>query len=203
MNHRQKLGYTALGAIIMLIGLGIGTIVAPPLTAQRDPTIEHIQCASLTIVDENGQPALQLSSDGDGDGDSHLNYLTIYQPGGKQHAIDIFAMTQSTGVMINNENERPVIFLTNKPDGTTELILKDYTHKGSVEIGLRNQLAQMSILDRRGDPAISLSHLPILGNQISIRDKYGIQGAVLESNSGFGNRLLFYDANDNKIWTAP
>ena len=196
MNHRQKLGYTALGAIIMLVGLTIGTIVAPPLTAQHNGTFDEIQCTNLTIADENGQPAMLFLSDDD------ANLLSIYQPGGKQHAIDIFALTEKTGMIINNKNEQPVISRTNQPDGTSHLFIRDYTHKGAIDIGI-NQSAQMSILDRRGDPAISLSHLPILGNQLSIRDKYGIQGAVLESNSGFGNRLLFYDANGNKIWTVP
>ena len=84
--------------------------------------IEHIECASLTIVDNNGQPALRFGTDGDSDG--QLNYLAVYQPGGKQHAINIFAMTQSTGLMINNENQQPVISLTNKPDGTSHLFIR-------------------------------------------------------------------------------
>jgi hypothetical protein len=31
MNYKQKLGYTLLGAGIMLIGLAVGAIVAPPM----------------------------------------------------------------------------------------------------------------------------------------------------------------------------
>ena len=37
MNLKQKCFYTALGAVIMLIGLGIGAIVSPPLIAQNTP----------------------------------------------------------------------------------------------------------------------------------------------------------------------
>ena len=35
MNHKQKYFYTALGAFIMLTGMGVGAIVSPPLIAQR------------------------------------------------------------------------------------------------------------------------------------------------------------------------
>lgn len=68
--------------------------------------IEHIECASLTIVDNNGQPVLRFGTDGDSDG--QLNYLAVYQPGGKQHAIDIFAMTQSTGLQPGHAERQQV-----------------------------------------------------------------------------------------------
>ena len=36
MNHKQKFGYMALGAGIMLIGLVVGAIVSPPIFAYGD-----------------------------------------------------------------------------------------------------------------------------------------------------------------------
>lgn len=63
MNHKQKCFYTALGAVIMLIGLGVGAIVSPPLIAQREGVFGEIQCASLTVVDMSGAPAIVLRAD--------------------------------------------------------------------------------------------------------------------------------------------
>lgn len=62
MNHKQKLGYTALGALIMLIGIGAGSIVSPPLIAQRDGVFGEIQCTRLTVVDKAGNVAVFLGT---------------------------------------------------------------------------------------------------------------------------------------------
>ena len=56
MNFKQKLGYTAFGAAIMLIGMLASHIIAP-LTAQDDTepddvTFGNIRCQSLTIGEE-------------------------------------------------------------------------------------------------------------------------------------------------------
>ena len=62
MNHKQKLGYVALGALIMLVGLAVGAIVSPPLIAQRNDVFDKITCRSLEVVDENGNIAVRLES---------------------------------------------------------------------------------------------------------------------------------------------
>jgi hypothetical protein len=56
MNFKQKLGYTCLGASIMLIGM-LASHLTAPLTAQNDTepddvTFRHIKCQSLTIGEE-------------------------------------------------------------------------------------------------------------------------------------------------------
>ena len=62
MNHKQKLGYIVLGAIIMLVGIGVGAIVSPPLIAQRDGVFGEIQCTRLTVVDNKGKNVVVLGS---------------------------------------------------------------------------------------------------------------------------------------------
>ena len=47
MNNKQKFGYTLLGALIMLIGIGVGAIVSPPLIAQRNAVFDEIVCNQL------------------------------------------------------------------------------------------------------------------------------------------------------------
>ena len=41
MNQKQKCFYTALGAAIMLIGIGVGAIICPPLIAQRESEVAN------------------------------------------------------------------------------------------------------------------------------------------------------------------
>ena len=62
MNHKQKLGYTVLGAVIMLIGIGVGSIVCPPLVAQRNGVFDEIVCSKLTVVDEMGKVAIRSAA---------------------------------------------------------------------------------------------------------------------------------------------
>ena len=65
MNYKQKLGYTALGAAIMLIGMWVSPLISPPVTAQHNGVFDKIQCTSLTVVDNMGKPAVILGSDED------------------------------------------------------------------------------------------------------------------------------------------
>lgn len=55
MNHKQKLGYMALGAGIMLVGLVIGAIVSPPLIAQRNGVFDKIVCREIEVVDKDSE----------------------------------------------------------------------------------------------------------------------------------------------------
>ena len=59
MNHKQKIGYTLLGAFIMLIGMLIDNFTSPPVTAQTDG---EITCQKLTFVDATGKPLFWLET---------------------------------------------------------------------------------------------------------------------------------------------
>ena len=59
MNHKQKIGYTILGAFIMLIGMLIDNLTSAPVTAQNDG---EITCQKLTFVDETGKPLFYLET---------------------------------------------------------------------------------------------------------------------------------------------
>ena len=63
MNHKQKYFYTSLGAVIMLVGILVGSIVSPPLIAQRMDMPGDLKCTSLTVVDRSGAPAIVLRAD--------------------------------------------------------------------------------------------------------------------------------------------
>ena len=89
MNHKQKLGYTVLGAVIMLIGIGVGTIVSPSLVAQRNSVFGEIECTGLTVVDTAGNPAVvlgageQLMSSGTPSIRVKRNGVLVLDPSGK------------------------------------------------------------------------------------------------------------------------
>ena len=63
MNHKQKIGYTILGAFIMLIGILINNLTSP-VTAQSNGTFGEIQCTGLTVVDAKGKKLIDLKNNG-------------------------------------------------------------------------------------------------------------------------------------------
>ena len=77
MNQKQRFGYTTLGAVIMLVGIGMVSIVSPPLIAQRDGVFGEIECTKLRVVDKAGKTAVRLSADENG------NHVTVVDKMGK------------------------------------------------------------------------------------------------------------------------
>ena len=60
MNHKQKLGYTALGAGILAVGIIIGQIITPDIEAQSSGVFDKITCREIEVVDKNGKKAIGL-----------------------------------------------------------------------------------------------------------------------------------------------
>lgn len=60
MNHNHKLGYMALGAGVMALGIIIGQWGTPDIEAQADGVFNKIQCRQLEVIDENGNSMISL-----------------------------------------------------------------------------------------------------------------------------------------------
>ena len=60
MNHKQKLGYMALGAGILAIGIIIGQVVTPDIEAQSNGVFDKIQCREIEVIDKDGKTAIRL-----------------------------------------------------------------------------------------------------------------------------------------------
>ena len=60
MNHKQKLGYMALGAGILAIGIIIGQFVTPDIEAQSNGVFDKITCREIEVIDKGGETAIRL-----------------------------------------------------------------------------------------------------------------------------------------------
>ena len=105
MNQKQKCFYTALGAVIMLIGMGIGAMVSPPLIAQRGDVLGEIQCTGLTVVDASGEPAIILRTD-----ESLGNGIVIHNPAGTP-AVLFVADDTGNSVAVTDKSGEPAVLL--------------------------------------------------------------------------------------------
>ena len=65
MQNKQKLGYMALGAGIMALGIIIGQWGTPDIEAQSNGVFDEITSRSLRIVDKHGKDAILFDHRGD------------------------------------------------------------------------------------------------------------------------------------------
>ena len=106
MNYKQKLGYTTLGAAIMLIGMWLSPLISPPVTAQHSGVFDKIQCTSLTVVDKQGKPAVVLNSH-----EEWGNSVNVANKQGKL-AVRLSSHKDEKGVVVvYNEQEKPAVGL--------------------------------------------------------------------------------------------
>ena len=63
MSLKQKLGYMALGALILALGIIIGQVIAPDIEAQSNGVFDEITSRSLRIVDKDGKAKVILAAE--------------------------------------------------------------------------------------------------------------------------------------------
>lgn len=181
MNNKQKFGYTILGAVIMLIGIGIGGIISPPLIAQRNGVFGKIQCTGLTVIDNAGNPAVvlgtseQLMSYGTTPVRVKRNGVLVLDPSGK-NAVFLSANEGMNSLSVYNksgkEKEEAVFLFASQFLGNGVIVSdqsgKDVVISHSIEKG-GNYVA---VSDRVGRPTVGL-YADERGNRVTIRDKAG------------------------------
>lgn len=62
MNHKQKLGYMALGAGILAVGIIIGQIITPDIEAQSNGVFDKITCREIEVIDKHGETQVRVRS---------------------------------------------------------------------------------------------------------------------------------------------
>ena len=102
MRHGQRFGYMILGALIMLVGLGIGAIVSPPLIAQN--ALGRIRCTGLTVVNAAGEIVMALEAEREGG------------------AIAVTNKTKTAAAVLTTEEKLPGLYLVDKETNAKAVI---------------------------------------------------------------------------------
>ena len=174
MNHKQKLGYTVLVAVIMLVGLGLGAIVSPPLIAQRDGADDEIVCRKIVVVDENGTPGIILAAD-----------------------------EKANGVLLANKLGKNAILLYSGEDGTSAINVFNEKEENVIGLmSFPKSITVINVNNESGKDAISLSSSPI-GNQVVVSDKAGEDAIELQASILLGNLAKISDEEGNVSWEVP
>ena len=99
------------GGMIMLIGLGVGAMISPPLIAQRNGVFDENLCTRLTGRDKKtGERAVELFSDGT------VNGVIVYDKTGK-HVIDLYSGKTQTRVDILDKTGELIVALVSSEAG--------------------------------------------------------------------------------------
>ena len=140
MNHKQKLGYMALGAGVLALGIIIGQWATPDIEAQG---LNEIVCHKLLVVDENGKPAILLSNDEDS------NWITVYDKRGNQ-AVSLGSEPEGNTVTVYNKQ---------REQGNQAVILASLWSANGV-----------TVYDKQGDHAVGLTSDPAVGNVVVVKN---------------------------------
>lgn len=144
MNCKQKLGYMALGAGIMAIGITIGQFATPNIAAQSNGVFDKIVCRELTVVDDEGKVA-----------------------------VDLFADEQRNGVRVFDKIENLAIGLGSSKEIGNSLVVLDKKGILSVGLfSLVEEGSNVKVFDKEGREVIRLVSYDFK-NAIAVFDKAG------------------------------
>ena len=103
MSYKQKFGYTALGAAIILVGIIVGSLISPPSIAQQ--SLGEIECTKLTVLDEAGLPAILLEG----------------------RSLTIMDQTRNVNAILTIKRKQPALYLVNqKRKSSVSLVVNEY-----------------------------------------------------------------------------
>ena len=186
MNHKQKLGYTLLGAGIMAIGIIIGQWGTPDIEAQSNGVFDEVVCTGLTVVNHAGKRMIELISAED------TNMIRLLDKAGTpQMALSISG--QANSIMISNKKNRGIgIWLISEDDKDNQVLLYDPEDNSNHQhIALRSHDGHsLVVLGHRGK-GITLYNSEKLGNLLEI------------NNEGRDAAIVIPDEMGNITWSAP
>ena len=180
MNSKQKVGYTLLGAVIMLVGIGVGAIVSPPLIAQHNGVFDEIQCSTLRVIDKSGKDVVHIAASEDG------NAVTVVDRSGNR-AVQLVASENGNAVTVFNRSGNRAIQV-----GAKE------TMKG-------NEYS-VDVFDKAGNTAINLGTTEVgevSVNGVIIHGRTGQEQIVLGTAIDHASAIVIVDRAGKVKWRAP
>ena len=166
MNYKQKLGYMALGAGILAVGIIIGQIITPDIEAQSNGVFDEITCRSLKVVDENGKTAIELSAGGEFDNRVTLynqwgsgivlnaskidNRVSVYDYEGawnrnENEAVSLVSTITGESALEINSDQRRITLATREDDNTSRVAVVQKEH--GVLLLADENTASVSVID--------------------------------------------------------
>lgn len=226
MNHKQKLGYTLLGAGIMAVGITIGQWVTPNIEAQNNSVFDKITCRELEVVDAKGNKAIVLGNDEKGSiiilvdetqeagivlGTSKKigNYLRISNPTGNGIVLGT-SKKMGNHLRISNptgKSGKSAIELTANKDASNSIRINDKA--GNIALGMialddDMTINGLHIYDKTGKQSMSISCIGGgEGSHSGIGINYAGVNRIMLAASESGGNIVIHDKKEKVEWSAP
>lgn len=148
MNHKQKLGYITLGAVIMLIGMWIGNSTSPPLIAQSNGVFDKIQCRSLEVIDVKGKKSIALFASEDSNG------IWIVDKASKRGIVlGAYQGLDNAVTIYDKDGKQVAIRLASDKIRGSGIVIYDNTGKTAIDLVADEMLGnEVHVFDRKGNP---------------------------------------------------
>ena len=189
MNHKQKLGYMALGAGILALGITIGQFITPDIEAQNNGVFDEIVCSRLTVINHAGEHMIDLISGEDG------NMIRLSDKAGTpQMALSV--QEDANSIMISNKNNRGIgVWLLSEEEKGNQVLLCDPADAAFTQrLALRSHdRHSFVILGRRADGR----------GGITLVSSDDHMNAVTVKDNGAGAWISVKNAMGNIKWSAP
>ena len=164
MNHKQKLGYMALGALILAVSITIGQFVTPNIEAQNNGVFDKVVCRELEVVDKAGLVGVRLIAN------DKVNRVGVFD---KLGAIAVASFEGGNGIVVNNLQGNAGILLPSEEKGNSVDV---HTPKGD-KVGVRLFCAEVAngiqLTGQAGEESMQLFAGEVRAPFIIITDRTG------------------------------
>ena len=179
MNYKQKLGYMALGAGILALGIIIGQVITPDIEAQNNGVFDKITCRGIGVIDKDGEMTI-LVQDGsvsvygkDGGSatmstDEHGGSVVV---GGKDGGIVGMSTNEHGGVVnVSGKDGGGTRMGTGEHGGVVDVLGKD---GGGAEMRTDEHGGVVAVFNNQSKPQAAM-HVNAFGNgAVSTWDRNG------------------------------
>ena len=166
MNHKQKLGYMALGALILAVGITIGQFVTPDIEAQNNGVFDKVVCRELEVVDKAGLVGVRLIAN------DKVNRVGVFDKLGAI-AVAVASFEGGNGIVVNNLQGNAGILLASEEKGNSVDV---HTPKGD-KVGVRLYCAEVAngiqLTGQAGEESMQLFAGEVRAPFIIITDRTG------------------------------
>ncbi len=166
MNHKQKYFYASLGAVIMLVGILVGSIVSPPLIAQRKDMPGDIKCTSLIVVDKSGEPAIVLRTD-----EALGNGVVLHNPVGTPAVLLVADETGNSIAVADKSGEAAVLLRTSEL--ANRVIVRSPLGKDGVRLSAGKVANRVTVSNPEEANAVQL-YADEVANRVTVHNRVGI-----------------------------
>ena len=178
MNHKQKLGYTLLGAGIMAIGIIIGQVITPEIEAQSNGVFDKIICKEIEVVDKDGNTGILLVA-------------------GEPFRLGDEELRLGNAVIIDQPNyrlSRTAVSIVALDNGSNGLHIFDDRGDAAITVRHKERANLMSISNPQGGDGIRLFCIEEEGHGINVFDQHQELGAGLYAGAKeLGNGVFSVD----------